>query len=430
MSNDLTIVAVRNGRKSEAAVEEGNMIDPYCSLLTGNTNNNTIHAADDVDCTLPDHKRRKVTLPHLPMALWFQIFSYLDLASFRKTTLRTCRTWRHSLLWVQSSTHTEPTTTSNTESSSIPLRIFMLQQIWPFLKNAQPSSDYNEVSLLDCLYRGVAIPHSVDEKLFDIWATRLRRRRRPNTDTTASTRLVKCIKHHHHQVLGPPFSAEPWYQYAATAIRESNEICIRSHIPYRLPTNSNSSFYYPLLSSNNPTTIDWSRKDYIYYEVNIHCPPEESFDRSLSECIAVGWATKDFPLHQNLPGWDRFSIGFHSDDNGIYANSGSYSTATLNSATNWGRPGNTVGVGMLSLAPGFRTVFFTINGNLCERNSFTPSHHIQSKVLSLADHVYPVAGLDSRLPVSFNFSGPFCFDITHLKSATIDTVRQIGFCLS
>ena len=85
---------------------------------------------------------------------------------------------------------------------------------------------------------------------------------------------------------------------------------------------------------------------------------------------------------------------------------------------------------MLSLAPGFRTVFFTINGNLCERNSFTPSHHIQSKVLSLADHVYPVAGLDSRLPVSFNFSGPFCFDITHLKSATIDTVRQIGFCLS
>lgn len=41
---------------------------------------------------------------------------------------------------------------------------------------------------------------------------------------------------------------------------------------------------------------------------------DEGGDQQRMACIAVGLATKKFPLMDRMPGWDKYSYGWHSDD--------------------------------------------------------------------------------------------------------------------
>lgn len=52
--------------------------------------------------------------------------------------------------------------------------------------------------------------------------------------------------------------------------------------------------------------------EFSYYEVTM-----KSFGTSAGGAIAVGLARRDYPLDE-LPGWEKGSVGWHSDDGGIY----------------------------------------------------------------------------------------------------------------
>jgi hypothetical protein len=41
-----------------------------------------------------------------------------------------------------------------------------------------------------------------------------------------------------------------------------------------------------------------------------------------NNCIAIGLASRDFPLEGLMPGWDSRSYAFHSDDGGIFHGTG------------------------------------------------------------------------------------------------------------
>lgn len=91
----------------------------------------------------------------------------------------------------------------------------------------------------------------------------------------------------------------------------------------------------------------------IYFELNIHSLPADS-------TVAVGFVGCPYPGFR-LPGWNRGSIGVHSDDGRRYCND-SYGGKDF---TQPFREGETVGIGMVFPAAGLNSgveVYFTRNG--------------------------------------------------------------------
>ncbi|CAG8616719.1 3408_t:CDS:2 [Paraglomus occultum] len=90
-------------------------------------------------------------------------------------------------------------------------------------------------------------------------------------------------------------------------------------------------------------------KELHYFEVTVLSNP-----KSKDTTIAIGLATKPYPPFR-LPGWNLYSVGYHSDDGCKFDNA----YGGRDYGPEWGKIGDTVGCGYY---PNTGFVFFTKNG--------------------------------------------------------------------
>ena len=129
-----------------------------------------------------------------------------------------------------------------------------------------------------------------------------------------------------------------------------------------------------------------------------------SNNRTKADCIAVGIGMNAFAWHCRMPGWDNYSIGYHSDNGGLYCGSGRSIRPTYGPTFG---PGDVVGCGIDSIE---QTIFFTCNGVFLGDAWQFETAWLQQ------EETFPVVGLDSHGLVHCNFSGPFVFDLDHYTS--------------
>eukprot|EP00549_Striatella_unipunctata_P017152 CAMPEP_0118684340 /NCGR_PEP_ID=MMETSP0800-20121206/6587_1 /TAXON_ID=210618 ORGANISM="Striatella unipunctata, Strain CCMP2910" /NCGR_SAMPLE_ID=MMETSP0800 /ASSEMBLY_ACC=CAM_ASM_000638 /LENGTH=200 /DNA_ID=CAMNT_0006581031 /DNA_START=626 /DNA_END=1228 /DNA_ORIENTATION=+ len=160
------------------------------------------------------------------------------------------------------------------------------------------------------------------------------------------------------------------------------------------------------IPSSDELEIDLSPRLVAYFEITIYGMerPEKTADGNratvyedqTSECIAVGVSNYKFPCSSKMPGWERFSYGYHGDDGGIYHGRGEQHRAY---GPRFG-PGDTIGCGLDYVHD---TLFFTLNG----RNLGTAFVVRMGK-----ERWYPTVGLDSSDWIHCNFGQePFVFDL-------------------
>lgn len=132
-----------------------------------------------------------------------------------------------------------------------------------------------------------------------------------------------------------------------------------------------------------------------YYEVTIR-EREATRQRNMggNNCIAVGVASKEFPLEGLMPGWDCKSYAYHSDDGGIFHGTG---IKVRYYGPQFG-VGDVVGCGIDYAT---KDVFFTLNGV-----------HLGVAFTGVSGSFYPTVGVDSFCPIKFNFGeAPFKFSL-------------------
>jgi SPRY domain/F-box domain len=157
----------------------------------------------------------------------------------------------------------------------------------------------------------------------------------------------------------------------------------------------------------------------------------------LQSCIAIGLVNQKFTFDSRMPGWDENSYGYHSDDGFKFHNSSDGIPFGSKFSTN-----DVVGCGLCyygtkvqfpfepseSLAypytpksdqPSSAFIFFTLNGNY-----LGPAFSISDRELT-EEQWYPAVGLDSSLPIEFNFglTAPFMFD---LRKFELDFFEQLN----
>ncbi|KAI7863503.1 concanavalin A-like lectin/glucanase domain-containing protein, partial [Spinellus fusiger] len=110
--------------------------------------------------------------------------------------------------------------------------------------------------------------------------------------------------------------------------------------------------------------------------------------------LAVGLTTQPYPLFR-LPGWNRYSVGYHSDDGHKFCDDATGGQAY---GPHWGQ-GDTVGCGF---EPEQGNVFYTLNG-----------HRIDDAYRGLEKHFYFASlGADGPATVRMNFGQtPFLYAI-------------------
>jgi len=112
-------------------------------------------------------------------------------------------------------------------------------------------------------------------------------------------------------------------------------------------------------------------------------------------CVAVGLAGSNFPMKDTMPGWNRRSFGYHSDDGSAWGN--------RRKVTDYGHTfgiGDVVGCG---LDYRIGAVFYTLNGKFLGL-AFSLNDD------ELALDWYPTIGLDSHDFVACNFGHEKSFD--------------------
>ncbi|VDO62358.1 unnamed protein product [Heligmosomoides polygyrus] len=146
--------------------------------------------------------------------------------------------------------------------------------------------------------------------------------------------------------------------------------------------NKNDKYHFLDISHNSlagSTTLRWSI----------------TIVRGLKGCMGVGVCGKSVNLNR-LPGWDRYSYGYHGDDGNFFSFSGngvSYGPKFTS--------GDVIGCGVNLVN---KTIFFTKNG---------VHLGIASRELEHIDDLYPTIGLQTTGEVvDANFGQrPFRFDI-------------------
>eukprot|EP00980_Cylindrotheca_fusiformis_P023975 scaffold11272_cov81-Cylindrotheca_fusiformis.AAC.4 len=183
-------------------------------------------------------------------------------------------------------------------------------------------------------------------------------------------------------------------------------------------------FVAPFRTIHDKTTINVTPRLVSYFEISVLQAQEEEQDDprrprfsleatgihqrdldAMADCIVIGLATEAFDCQSALPGWNKTSFGYHSDDGGIYHGSG----RARKRAGGYG-PGDTVGMGVDYVTG---KIFVTRNGKLV---SFFFGWHTKSwKGEDLeGTPLYPVVGIDSKDTVEVNYNGmekPFQFDL-------------------
>ena len=205
-------------------------------------------------------------------------------------------------------------------------------------------------------------------------------------------RLSRLHKHHRGRNKSNS-STNTWRPFVAPFVMSSNQV----HVTPRLIS------YFEVSVLGKPKDVVQQQQPHFEFQAHLqqqqHPPPSSS---SSPECVAIGLATEDFSLHTRMPGWDRFSFGYHGDDGGIFHGHG-------NMLREYGPRygvGDTIGCGV-DYQNG--SVFFTLNGKLLG-TAFTLSK------AELQQDFYPVVGMDTHCPVACNFGceRPFRFDLNDM----------------
>ncbi|PRP85925.1 hypothetical protein PROFUN_06047 [Planoprotostelium fungivorum] len=139
-----------------------------------------------------------------------------------------------------------------------------------------------------------------------------------------------------------------------------------------------------------------------YYEVTITSNKKaETMRQRGTNCVAIGFAYKDFPREKVMPGWLQKSLAWHGDDGKIFLNglSNSFGRQLI--------PGDTVGCGLNDKE---LLIYYTVNGkpsgvvNLDDGETFFNGE---------AEPFYPVVGLDTEYEIQVNFGNrPFLWNPT------------------
>lgn len=116
-----------------------------------------------------------------------------------------------------------------------------------------------------------------------------------------------------------------------------------------------------------------------------------------TDCIAIGLSTSKFDVHHKMPGWCRYSYGFHGDDGGLFHGNGDM----LRKFGPTFGVGDTVGCGIDYANHG---IFFTLNGKFLGYGW---------RGVKLTCPLYPTVGIDSNSPIEVNFGhAPYQFDLS------------------
>ena len=110
-------------------------------------------------------------------------------------------------------------------------------------------------------------------------------------------------------------------------------------------------------------------------------------DVPTSECVAIGLASEEFvDWDDRMPGWDKYSYGYHGDDGGIFHGKGHM---IRRFGPRYGT-GDTVGCG---IDYANQSIFFCLNGQFLG--------YAFEKV-DLKQSLIPVIGVDTHIPIGCN----------------------------
>ena len=126
-----------------------------------------------------------------------------------------------------------------------------------------------------------------------------------------------------------------------------------------------------------------------------------------NECVSIGFCNRD--LNSSCigyqVGWLQGTFGYHSDDGGIFTESGSHYSKQLEEP--WG-PGDVVGAGILFKNKSIK-IFFTKNGKFL-------GFFASKKILKFSQYnLTPAISVDSSYPIKVNFGNDeFLFPIENM----------------
>ncbi|KAF0486765.1 SPRY-domain-containing protein [Gigaspora margarita] len=136
---------------------------------------------------------------------------------------------------------------------------------------------------------------------------------------------------------------------------------VQTNYPFFIPQAEGDTLYEPPFEQ--PETMELRRGQMLhYFEITVLSNPDKR-----NTAIAIGLATKPYPYFR-LPGWNIYSVGYHSNDGRKFNDTPSGSEY----GPTWGEVGDTIGCGY---NPDVGYVFFTKNGSFLG-NAFTSIRHI------------------------------------------------------
>jgi len=169
-----------------------------------------------------------------------------------------------------------------------------------------------------------------------------------------------------------------------------------------------------------------------YFEIHIHeavlpNPNQLPTQFDGANCVAIGLALPFFKLNGLMPGWNRYSFGYHGDDGRFFHGCSDFGTAPTGSDFRFG-PGDVVGFGLFYPPLGEHSlggIFFTRNGELVGEQSF----EYDDGTLTNAPW-FPVVGSDTWSPIELNFgvTRPFQFNVENFEiSKLLEKNPNISF---
>ncbi|KAG2211809.1 hypothetical protein INT47_004495 [Mucor saturninus] len=154
-----------------------------------------------------------------------------------------------------------------------------------------------------------------------------------------------------------------------------------------LDVTAQASHPFLTLREYNPQTIYSDVPTQHYFEMTVKQARGEVV-------MAIGLSTRPYPIFR-MPGWNKFSVGYHSDDGHKFCDD---ATGGQEFGPSWGL-GDTVGCGY---CPDTGHVFFTKNGTMIDYAFTGLSRH----------HYFPSVGVDGPATIHLNFGkSPFLFHL-------------------
>jgi hypothetical protein len=193
----------------------------------------------------------------------------------------------------------------------------------------------------------------------------------------------------------------------------TNDVCVQTNYPFFIPKSSsvrrnsisttadrlnnvkNSSNHVKRNSSNAIKSITLREEVVHYFEVTILSKATD-----VDTIISIGLSTKPYPYFR-LPGWNKHSIGYQSNNGNLYHND-------INSGKEYALAytvGDTVGCGY---KPGTNEIFFTKNGDYLgpyTTSNFTNNPFINSDDVNLQHVWYPTIAANGQCKLEINFGG-------------------------